>query len=64
MRDSSRETVRFDNLKWMPPVERVEDLPPATEEDADIEYFCYVQSEDAVYFRTNGIWVKSEDRGR
>ena len=52
-----RETVRFDEVSWVPPAESVDHLPLDAAEGA----MCYVQSEDAVYAMTNGIWVKKAD---
>lgn len=58
MTDATRETVRFDDLRWINPVESVDDLP---EVDSEQGVLCYVQGEDAVYQLTNGIWVLSAD---
>ncbi len=61
MHDATRETIRFDDLKWISPVETVDDLPEA---DGEQTLLCYVQGEDAVYELTNGIWVKSASMGQ
>ena len=58
MHDPSRETVRFDDLKWIAPVDTVEELPQIEDERS---LLCYVQAEDAVYQLTNGIWVKGKE---
>ena len=58
MTDPSRDTVRFDEIRWLPPVESVNLLPVEGVSDGAL---CYVQGEDAVYTLTNGIWVKGAD---
>lgn len=60
MSDPSRETVRFDDLKWIAPVNSVDDLPEIEDEQT---LLCYVESEDAVYQLTNGIWVRGQQLG-
>ena len=62
MPDPTRETVRFNDLKWIAPVENVRDLPEV--ENSDVDLLCYVQGEDAVYRLSNGVWTKKEEIGQ
>ena len=55
---SNRETVRFDDMRWIPPVDTVDELPMDVGADA---LLCYVQADDAIYQLTSGIWIKGAD---
>lgn len=55
---SNRETVRFDDMRWIPPVDTVDELPTDVATDA---LLCYVQADDAIYQLNSGIWIKGAD---
>lgn len=57
---SSRDTVRFEEGQWVPPVETAERLPVGALRDGTL---CYVQDENAVYRLHNGIWLKTSELG-
>lgn len=56
--ESTRETIKFDEVRWLPPAESIDNLPA----DASDGSLCYVQAEDAVYRQVNGIWVLGADK--
>ena len=58
--DSSRDTVRFEQGQWLPPVEHIDQLPETPVPDGTL---CYVQDENAVYRLHNGIWLKGAELG-
>ncbi len=55
---NNQETVRFDDVRWISPVDTIDDLPMDVTGKG---LLCYVQTEDAIYQFTNGIWIKGAD---
>ena len=55
MGDSTSETIQFDEMAWIPPVECVENLPMRELRDGTL---CYANREDSIYRDHNGIWIK------
>ena len=54
-------TVLFEEMTWLPPVERADQLPVSS--DIAEGSLCYVATENAVYQYYAGVWVLNEGRG-
>ena len=58
--EEHQKTVQFDDMTWLAPVESVEVLPVVSVVEGAL---CYVQTENAVYGFTQGVWVKQSSKG-
>jgi hypothetical protein len=56
MSDPMAKTQRFEDLRWLAPVETSAFLPRDQEDGA----LCYVQDESAMYEVRAGAWVKTD----
>lgn len=54
MSTDDKATEFFEDMRWLPPVDTVDDLPT---DEAREGHLCFVSSESAVYKFTGGEWT-------
>lgn len=54
------ETLMFEEMNWLSPVESVDVLQVTGVPENSL---CYVQGENAVYQFVEGVWVKQSSKG-